>query len=89
MTPLRAKFQRDMAVRGLAQRTQQSYISYVADLARHYDRSPDLITYEEVVDWIHHLIEDRHLAPSTINIAVKMRIMLAPGDPSRLILSPK
>jgi integrase/recombinase XerD len=70
MTPLRAKYQRDMAVRGLAQRTQQSYTSYVADLARHFQRSPDLITYDEVVDWIHHLIRDRHLAPSSVNIAV-------------------
>jgi site-specific recombinase XerD len=59
-----------MAVRGLAERTQHSYTSYVADLARHYHRSPDRIFYEEVVDWIHHLIRDRHLAPSSVNIAV-------------------
>jgi site-specific recombinase XerD len=59
-----------MAVRGLAQRTQQSYTSYVADLARHCYRSPDLIPYDEVVDWVHHLIRDRHLAPSSVNIAV-------------------
>ena len=59
-----------MAVRGLAPRTQQSYTSYVADLAGYYHRSPDLITYDEVVDWIHHLIRDRHLAASSVNIAV-------------------
>jgi len=70
MTPLRAKYQRDMTVRGLAQRTQQSYTSYVADLARHFKRSPDLISYDEVVDWIHHLIRDRQLAASSVNIAV-------------------
>lgn len=70
MTPLREKYQRDMTVRGLAQRTQQSYTSYVADLARHFHRSPDLIAYDEVVDWIHHLIRERQLAPSSVNIAV-------------------
>ena len=59
-----------MTVRGLAQRTQQSYTSYVADLARYYKRSPDLLSYDQVVDWIHHLIRDRHLAPSSVNIAV-------------------
>jgi len=70
MTQLRDKYQRDMAVRGLAERTQHSYTSYVADLARHYKRSPDLISYDEVVDWIHHLIRDRKLAASSVNIAV-------------------
>jgi len=59
-----------MTVRGLAQRTQQSYTSYVADLAQYYKRSPDLLSYDQVVDWIHHLIRDRHLAPSSVNIAV-------------------
>ena len=59
-----------MTVRGLAQRTRQSYTSYVADLARYFHRSPERITYDEVVDWIHHLIRDRHLAASSVNIAV-------------------
>jgi len=70
MTPLRDKYQRDMTVRGLAARTQQSYTSSVADLARYHQRSPDQIAYDEVVDWIHHLIRDRKLAPSSVNIAV-------------------
>src|SRR2546421_2345853 len=39
MTPLRAKYIRDLAIRGRVLRTQESYTSYVADLARHYGRS--------------------------------------------------
>jgi integrase/recombinase XerD len=70
MTPLREKYLRDMTVRGLAERTRQSYTSYVADLAGFYHRSPDQISYDEVVDWLHHLIRDRELAPSSVNIAV-------------------
>lgn len=70
MTPLREKYLRDMTVRGLAERTRQSYTSFVVNLAGFYDRSPDQISYDEVVDWIHHLIRDRHLAPSSVNIAV-------------------
>jgi site-specific recombinase XerD len=42
----------------------------VADLARYYHRSPDQLTYDEVVDWIHHLIRERHQAASSVNIAV-------------------
>jgi integrase/recombinase XerD len=70
MTALRAKYIRDLAVRGRALRTQQSYTSYVADLAKFHDRSPELITYDEVVDWIHHLIGERRLSASSVNIAV-------------------
>jgi site-specific recombinase XerD len=61
---------RPITVRGLATRTQQSYTSFVADLASYYHRSPDQISYDEVVDWLHHLIRERKLAPSSVNIAV-------------------
>jgi site-specific recombinase XerD len=70
MTPLREQYIRGLAIRGRAQRTQQSYTACVADLARYFDRSPDQISYEEVTVWIHHLIKDRKLAPSSVNIAV-------------------
>jgi len=48
MTPLREKFIRGLAIRGRADRTQQAYTAFVADLARYYHRSPDQISYEEV-----------------------------------------
>ncbi len=59
MSPLREKYQRDMAVRGLAARTQQSHTSYVADLARYHHRSPDQIAYDEVVDSALHLWNEK------------------------------
>jgi site-specific recombinase XerD len=70
MTPLREKYIRGLAIRGRSERTQQSYTAYVADLARYFHRSPDQISYEEVTVWIHHLIKERHLAASSVNIAV-------------------
>jgi site-specific recombinase XerD len=70
MTPLRAKYLRDLAVRGRAERTQQAYTSYVADLARFHGRSPADLGYEDVVDWLHHLIQQRHQSASSVNIAV-------------------
>jgi site-specific recombinase XerD len=42
----------------------------VADLARYYRRSPDQISYDEVVSWLHHLIRERKQSPSSLNIAV-------------------
>jgi integrase/recombinase XerD len=70
MTPLRAKFIRDLVVRGRSKNTQEAYIRYVRDLARYYRRSPELISYEEVTDWMYHLITERLLSASSVNVAV-------------------
>ena len=59
MTSLRAKYIRDLTVRGRAQRTQRAYTS---ELARYYQRSPELISYEEVTNWLYHLIKERQLS---------------------------
>src|SRR5260370_468199 len=36
MTPLRAKYIRDLVIRGRSKHTQEAYIRYVYDLARYY-----------------------------------------------------
>jgi len=69
MTPLRAKFIRDLTVRGRAQRTQKSYLHHVSELARYYRRSPELLSYEEVTDWLYHLVKERQLSASSVNVA--------------------
>ena len=58
MTPLRQKFLRDLTIRGKAEYTQQVYTACVADLASYYKRSPDLLTYDQVADWLFHLRDD-------------------------------
>jgi integrase/recombinase XerD len=70
MTELRRRYIRDLAIRGKAERTQESYTAYVADLARHYGRSPDLLSYEEIADWLDYLLRERRLAASSVNVAV-------------------
>jgi hypothetical protein len=70
MTPLRAKYIRDLVIRGRSKHTQEAYTRYVRDLARYYRRSPELISYEEVTDWLYHLIKERQLSASSVNIAV-------------------
>jgi integrase/recombinase XerD len=49
---------------------EEAYIRYVCDLARYYRRSPELISYEEVAGWLYHLIKERQLSASSVNIAV-------------------
>lgn len=70
MTPLRAKYIRDLTIRGRSENTQKAYSRYVAELARYYRRSPELISYEEVNNWLYHLIRERKQSASSVNIAV-------------------
>src|ERR1700756_3535482 len=70
MKPLRAKYIRDLVIHGRSKNTQEAYTSYVCDLARYYRRSPELISYEEVTAWLYHLIKERQLSASSVNIAV-------------------
>src|SRR5246500_2078410 len=70
MTPLRTKYIRDLTVRGRAKRTQRAYTRYVSELARYYQRSPELISYDEVTNWLYHLITERLLSASSVNVAV-------------------
>lgn len=69
-TPLRAKYIRDLTIRGRAQGTQQVYSSYVYDLARYYHRSPEQISYEQVAGWLYYLVKERQLSASSVNTAV-------------------
>ena len=43
MTVLRRRMIRDMNLRGLAEGTQRAYVEAAKDLARHFNRSPDLL----------------------------------------------
>lgn len=62
MSPLRKKMIRDMQLRNYAPGTQQSYITAVAGLAKHFHQSPDTISPEQIQDYILHLLRDRELA---------------------------
>ncbi len=66
MTTLRQNFIRELVVRGMSPRTQESYVGAVYYLAKHYHKAPDLLTDEELKSYLFHLAQ-RGLAPSTIN----------------------
>ena len=58
MTPLRQRTVNDMTVRGFAENTMRSYLTSVTGRARHYRRSPDLISSREGQDYLIHLHEE-------------------------------
>jgi site-specific recombinase XerD len=67
MTPLRQKLIDDLAVRGLSENTQLSYVQSVKGLACHYRRSPDQLTPQQVQDYLLHLLKKRGLSPISCN----------------------
>ena len=70
MTALRQRMVNDMILRGMAEKTRQSYTQAVAGLAKFYRRSPDQISHAEMQTYLLHLIQERKLAWSTCSIAV-------------------
>jgi integrase/recombinase XerD len=70
MGALRKQMDQDMVVRGMAERTRESYLSAVAAMAKFYQRSPEQVSEVEVQRYLLYLIQERKLAWSTCNIAV-------------------
>lgn len=67
MTTLRQRMDDAMVLRGFALRTRESYLAAVSALAKHYRRSPDSLTPEEMQAWLLHLIVERRLAYASVN----------------------
>jgi integrase/recombinase XerD len=67
MTSLRRRMLDALILRGMAERTQESYIDAVARLARHYERRPDELSAEQVQQFLLHLLRDRQRSRSTVN----------------------
>ena len=70
MTKLRQRMDEDMLVRGMADRTRESYLWAVTGLATFYHRSPDQVSDGEVQAYLLHLIRDRKRAWNTCHLVV-------------------
>lgn len=65
MTALRQKMIEDMQLRGLAERTQQSYVAAVRQLAEYYGKSPAELSEEELRQYLLYLKNEKQAAAST------------------------
>jgi site-specific recombinase XerD len=70
MTALRQRYIEDLQLRGLSARTQDSYVRVVRQLAEHYGKSPDVITEEELRQYLLYLKNERHAARNTCTLAL-------------------
>jgi site-specific recombinase XerD len=59
----------EMKLRNFSHRTEQSYVSAMVGLVKHYRRSPDQLTQDEIRSYLLHL-KERGLSPSSRNVAI-------------------
>ena len=70
MTELRQRFIKDLHLKGYSVRTQEMYVRAVRQLSQHYQKTPDLITDEELRDyfWYHLNVRKWSRTASTISL---------------------
>ena len=66
MTPLRKRLIEDMQLRNMSPETIKGYVGYVARFARHFGRSPEVLTPEHAREFQLHLLQ-RKVSWSTFN----------------------
>ena len=70
MGELRERMHHDLVLRGMSLRTQQSYLAAVQGLAQYYHQPPDILSEAQIQAYVRYLIEQRHLASSSVRVTV-------------------
>jgi integrase/recombinase XerD len=70
MTPLRLRMIEDMQIRNLSLQTQTAYVQQVSLFARHFGQPPDRLGRGDIRAYQIYLARDKHLAASSIAVAV-------------------
>jgi integrase/recombinase XerD len=70
VTPLRKRMLEDLQVRNYAPTTVAAYIRNVAEFAKHFGKSPELLGPEQIREYQLHLIKEKGVSPSSYIQAV-------------------
>lgn len=70
MTPLRQQMIEDMQLNGLSASTQQLYADAVKQLAKHFHRSPDQLSEQDLRQYFLYLTNEKKVSRSTTTIAL-------------------
>jgi integrase/recombinase XerD len=70
MTPLRQKLIQALALRGLSSSTQHSYVRTVHGLAKHYKLSPEVLSAQQVEDFLFSLLRERNYKRSSLAASI-------------------
>jgi site-specific recombinase XerD len=70
MTPLRKRMIEEMELRNFAPKTIRLYVENVSRFAQHFHKSPEQLGYEEVRQYLLHLVEEKKVAWGTYKQAL-------------------
>lgn len=70
MTPLRVRMIEDMQLNGLSASTQKLYAGAVGQLAKHFHRSPDQLSEQNLRQYFLYLTNEKKVSSSTTTIAL-------------------
>jgi integrase/recombinase XerD len=70
MTELRKRMIECLQLRGFSERTQEAYVRAVRQLAQHYEKSPDLVTEEELRQYFLYIKNVKKYSRPTTTIAL-------------------
>lgn len=68
MTALRQKMIAAMRQRGFAQRTHNTYLMVITDLARYFHRPPDTLSTDDLQHFFNHLVQERGLSAASCRV---------------------
>ncbi len=92
MTELRERMIRDMKIRGLSESTIRTYVYHVAKIARHFNKSPAIMTLDEIKEYIVHLKDKQKSSWSARNqlvAALNFLYKTTLSDTTRLLAMPR
>lgn len=67
MSELRNKMKMDMELRGYSPITIKYYIEHVSRLAKHFNKSPDLLSEDQIKEYLHYCITEKKICEGTVN----------------------
>jgi len=70
MSALRQQMIDAMTVRGFSERTHRSYLDAITQLAKHYNRSPDQLSIEELQTYFLYLTKEKKLSAATCRLTL-------------------
>lgn len=94
MTELRQRMETDMRLRNYSPRTQAVYIRHVARCARHFGRSPDQLSAEDLREYQTYLLEQRgvsraYIAQCVAALRFFYRVTLGRTDMHSVLILPR
>jgi integrase/recombinase XerD len=70
MSPLRRRMIEDMQIRNLSPHTRRVYVEQVVRFVRHFRKPPEYLGPAEIRTYLLYLVQEKHLAASSIIVAV-------------------